>query len=179
LVTVGDLYDDAVTMLSAWPDNDPVSQRFLDLLASSPEAVRAEHPGAHLTASALIVHPDLERVLLCLHGRMNKWVQVGGHCEPGDASLLEAAMREAREESGLEDFLAHPVPIDLDIHQVNCRYGPSYHYDVRFALLAQPGQVERVSEESHALGWFAADSLPQPMASATDRLIPLAIKTFR
>lgn len=178
-MTVGDLYEDAVALISAWHHDDPVRGRFLDLLASSPEVMWAEHPGAHLTASAVIVHPDLERVLLCLHGRMNKWVQVGGHCEPGDGSLLEAAVREAREESGLADFAAHQHPIDLDIHQVNCRFGASLHYDVRFALLAQAGQVEQVSEESHALGWFTADSLPQPMASATEHLIPLALKAFR
>ncbi|GIH06206.1 NUDIX hydrolase [Rhizocola hellebori] len=176
---MGDLYDDAVAQLSAWRADDPVRQRFLDLLASSPEVMWAGYPEAHVTASAMIVHPDLERVLLCLHGRMNKWVQVGGHCEPGDNSLLEAAMREAREESGLQDFLAQPVPIDLDIHQVNCRHGASYHYDVRFALLAQAGQVEQVSDESHELGWFAADSLPTPMAHATEHLVPLALKAFR
>jgi 8-oxo-dGTP pyrophosphatase MutT (NUDIX family) len=178
-VTVGDLYEDAVAVISAWHSDDPVRGRFLDLLNSSPEVVRAEHPGAHLTASAMIVHPDLERVLLCLHGRMNRWVQLGGHCEPGDASLLGAAMREAREESGLDGFVARQLPIDLDIHQVNCRFGASLHYDVRFALLAQEGQVEQVSEESHALGWFTADSLPQPMAHATEHLIPLALKAFR
>jgi 8-oxo-dGTP pyrophosphatase MutT (NUDIX family) len=127
----------------------------------------------------MIVHPDLERVLLVLHGRMNRWVQVGGHCEPEDTSLLEVALREAREESGLQDFVAHPLPIDLDVHEVNCRFGASYHFDVRFALLAQAGQVEQVSDESHALGWFAAGSLPTPMANATEHLIPLALKTFR
>ncbi len=176
---MGDLYDDAVALVSARPADDPFRQRFLDLLATSRDVVRAEHPGAHLTASAVIVHPDLERVLLCLHGRMNRWVQVGGHCEPGDGSLLEAAVREAREESGLADFEAHPVPIDLDIHPVTCRYGASLHYDVRFALLATAGQVEQVSDESHALGWFTPDALPEPMASATAHLVPLALKTFR
>lgn len=168
-----------MAVLSAWPANDPVRQRFLDLLASSRDVVNAEHPGSHLTASAMIVHPDLERVLLVLHGRMNRWVQVGGHCEPEDTSLLEAAMREAREESGLQDFLAHPVPIDLDVHEVNCRFGASYHFDVRYALLARPGQVEQVSDESQALGWFTADALPAPMAHATQHLIPLALKAFR
>lgn len=176
---MGDLYDDAVQVLTACPSTDPMRQRFLDLLASSREVANADHPGAHLTASAVIVHPDRERVLLCLHGRINKWVQLGGHCEPQDATLLDAALREAREESGLVDLVAHPIPIDLDVHAVNCRYGPSLHYDVRFGVLAAPGSVEQVSDESHELGWFTAYALPTPMASATERLIPLALSVFR
>lgn len=146
-------------------------QRFLDLLAGYPEH-------GHLTASAMIVHPDLSRVLLCLHGRINKWVQVGGHTEPGDKSLLEAALREANEESGLDDLLAHPTPIDLDIHPVHCRFGESLHYDVRFAVLAASDQFT-VSDESQALGWYSADDLPNPLANATAKLVPLALKAFR
>ncbi|WP_020521967.1 NUDIX hydrolase [Catelliglobosispora koreensis] len=173
------LHDDAAQVIAAWPQSDPVRERFLDLLESSQDAIWASHPYAHLTASALIVHPGLEKVLLCLHGRANKWMQLGGHCEPGDSTLAEAALREAREESGLADLVVHPVPIDLDIHAVNCRHGGQFHFDVRFAILATGNTDEQLSEESHALGWFAPGSLPEPMAHATERLIPLALKVFR
>jgi 8-oxo-dGTP pyrophosphatase MutT (NUDIX family) len=168
---VGDLIDDAFALITAWPTEDPMRRRFLDLLAGYPD-------NGHLTASALIVHPDLRRVLLCLHRRLNKWVQVGGHPEPQDKSLLEAALREAREESGLEDLLAHPVPIDLDVHPIHCRYGESLHYDVRFAVLAG-SESFKVSHESDALGWFEPAALPSPLASATEKLVPLALKAFR
>jgi 8-oxo-dGTP pyrophosphatase MutT (NUDIX family) len=163
--------DDAFTVLNAWPETDPMRQRFLDLLAGHPA-------NGHLTASALIVHPDRERVLLCLHGRIGKWVQVGGHCEPSDRTLLEAALREAHEESGLDDLQARPVPIDLDVHPVHCRYGDSLHYDVRYALLAGSGDYH-LSDESHALGWFQPDALPSPLANSTERLVPLALKAFQ
>ena len=100
-----------------------------------------DHPGAHITASALVVNAGLDRVLLCLHGRMQRWVQLGGHCEPEDATVAGAALREATEESGIVGLRIHPVPIDLDVHPVPCRYGPSLHYDVRFAALAPAGAV--------------------------------------
>jgi 8-oxo-dGTP pyrophosphatase MutT (NUDIX family) len=170
---------DATQLLVGWrapsPDQEAIRLRFVDLLAAEPGAARNDNPGAHLTASALIVNASRDRVLLCLHGRFNFWVQVGGHCEPGDATLADVALREAREESGLDGLVLLPEPIDLDVHAVHCAAGQSLHYDVRFAMLAPPGAMESVSAESHALGWFAPDALPHPLAGSVDRLVAPAI----
>lgn len=176
------LYDSAVQTLTDWrppsPDQAQTRQRFVDLLIASPAAVHADHPSAHLTASVLVVDVDA-RVLLCLHGRMHRWVQLGGHLEPGDQSLAAAGLREATEESGIADLIIDPVPIQLDIHPVNCRYGPAHHFDVRFAAIAPAGAVEQVSDESAALGWFEPDALPQPLADATQVLIEPALTAAR
>ena len=173
------LHTDATRLLGAWRAPSAAQEatrlRFLELLAAEPGAARSDNPGAHLTASALIVNADRDRVLLCLHGRFNFWVQVGGHCEPEDASLAETALREAREESGLDDLALLPEPIDLDVHPVHCAAGQSLHYDVRFAALAPPGAVARISAESHALGWFEPGAWPQPLAGSVDRLVEPAI----
>jgi 8-oxo-dGTP pyrophosphatase MutT (NUDIX family) len=178
------LHRDAVITTTAWiPSDDAgreVKQRFLDLLADQPSAVRADNPGAHITASAVVVAADLDRILLCLHRRIGRWVQLGGHCETVDTSVADAARREAWEESGIDGLtLVDPMPIDLDIHQVHCRYGASLHYDIRFALLAPPGAVATVSAESRELDWFTPDALPTPLASATDRLVRPAIAAAR
>ncbi len=177
------LHTDAVRVLTDWnpPDAEQAElrARFLDLLRAEPGAVRAEHPGAHVTASVLVVDADSDHVLLCLHGRMHRWVQLGGHLEPEDASLVAAGLREATEESGITGLLMHPVPIHLDVHPVNCRYGPADHYDIRFAAIAPAGAVEQVSEESTALAWFAPDALPQPLASATEPLVAPALAIAR
>jgi 8-oxo-dGTP pyrophosphatase MutT (NUDIX family) len=173
------IHRDAVAAATGWvPVDDTgrqVRQRFLDLLADQPGATLADNPGAHITASAVVVSAGLDTVLLCLHRRLHKWVQLGGHCELVDATVSDAALREAREESGIDGLVLNPVPIDLDIHPVHCRHGASLHYDIRFALLAPPDAVATVSPESHRLGWFAPGALPQPLASATERLVAPAI----
>jgi 8-oxo-dGTP pyrophosphatase MutT (NUDIX family) len=173
------LPDDVVRVLDGWsaPDaeQEALRVRFLSLMNERPGAVSREHAGMHITASTLVVDADAQRVLLCLHGRVRRWLQVGGHLEPEDPTLAAAALREATEETGIHGLRLDPTPIHLDIHRVNCRSGPSDHYDVRFAAIAPPGAVEQVSDESEALGWFAPGALPSPMGHATEVLIAPAL----
>jgi 8-oxo-dGTP pyrophosphatase MutT (NUDIX family) len=167
------LHRDAVQVLSGWSatsdEADLGRRRTLDLLGAGPIAVTRAYRAGHVTASTLIVGPD-GRILLCLHGRMNMWMQLGGHCEDGDATLAAAALREATEESGIAGLMLDPDPIDVDIHPVRCRASDrdpaaaTHHYDVRFLAVAPAGSREQVSEESQALGWFAPDALPTPLA---------------
>jgi 8-oxo-dGTP pyrophosphatase MutT (NUDIX family) len=114
----------------------------------------------HLTASALIVDASFERALLTHHKKLNRWLQLGGHCD-GDANLAAAALREAFEESGIDGLAVLPAPIDLDIHPIPARAGEPehFHYDTRFLVVAPRGAREVVSDESHALRWFTPREL--------------------
>jgi 8-oxo-dGTP pyrophosphatase MutT (NUDIX family) len=167
------MFDDAVATLSRWEATseaaDLARKRTLELLGAGPVALTRAHRAGHVTASALIVD-ERRRVLLCLHGRLGLWMQVGGHCEAGDGTLAAAALREATEESGIAGLRLDPVPIDVDIHPVRCAPAdgepaePSVHFDVRFLAVCPAGAVEQISDESADLAWFTADALPTPLA---------------
>ena len=160
-------------MLTGWTPTGPAAararDRTLDLLAAGPAAMtRATAPGTSPPARWSL-DPTGGRVLLCLHGKFRKWVQLGGHCEPGDRTLAGAALREATEESGIAGLTVDPVPIDVDIHPVRCQ-GGSLHYDVRFAVFAPAGAVERVSDGVRGAGLVPAG----PAARAAGRRRPPA-----
>ena len=66
-------------------------------------------PG-HITASALVLDHTGTETLLTLHPRLGRWVQLGGHCEDGDADIAAAALREAGEESGIDGLTIGAMP---------------------------------------------------------------------
>ncbi|HEX4356232.1 MAG TPA: NUDIX hydrolase [Pseudonocardia sp.] len=145
----------------AVPGQAALREAFLGFLAARPDAcLRSCEPG-HLTASTLLLDHEGARVLLTLHPRVGRWIQLGGHCEPGDGSLAEAALREAREESGIDGVSLEPGPLHLDVHPITCSLGlPTRHFDVRFLARAPQGAIERISAESDDLRWWPLDRLP-------------------
>ena len=132
-------------------------RRCLAHLAAHSDGWSRESPVAHLTASALITDAGAERVLLAHHAKVGRWLQTGGHVEPGDADLAAAAHREAVEESGLP-VVVDPVPLLLSEHPAPCR-PHCVHLDVQFRAVAEV-TAPQVSAESTAVGWFAFDELP-------------------
>ncbi len=171
-----ELHADAVAQVAAMkpstPDESAIQQAFLGFLSARPDAMWRSCAPGHLTASTLVIDPSRRTVLLTLHPRVHMWTQLGGHCEAFDSSVLDAAMREAREESGIATLSFDPAPIGLDIHPIVCSLGvPTRHFDVRFLAIAHDGAEPVRSAESLDLQWFSWDSLPDGAASDLARSV--------
>ena len=165
------LHAAAVAALAGWRapsvEQEALRRDFLAHLAAHPDALSKQGPTAHLTASCVVLDPAGEQVLLTHHAKGDFWVQFGGHLEPGDADLAAGALREAREESGLDDVtLLTGDPVDLNRHALPSAFGRcTEHLDTLFVAVAPAGAVPRVSDESHDVAWWPVDALPADAVS--------------
>jgi 8-oxo-dGTP pyrophosphatase MutT (NUDIX family) len=165
------LHDDAVLVLKGYEGQDELRQVYLDHLASHPDGMWKACADGHITASALVIDPSRDRVLLTLHRKMRMWLQMGGHCEPEDGTLARAALREATEESGVDGLVLLPGgPVRLDRHHTPC----AWHLDVQYAALAPAGAVEAISDESLDLRWFPYEEVADVADESVVRLVEAA-----
>jgi 8-oxo-dGTP pyrophosphatase MutT (NUDIX family) len=175
---------DALRLLDSWPAPDAGQERLrTELLAHAQEhagAMWKQGPPAHLTASALVLNPCLDKVLLTLHAKAGLWLQFGGHFEPQDASVQAAATREAREESGIADLELHPELVHLDRHALLAAgFGRcAEHLDLRFAAVATDESSYAVSEESLDVAWWPVDALPGASGDEIRPLVRAARRLF-
>ena len=123
----------------------------------------------HVTASALIVHPPIGRVLLRWHQRQQAWLQVGGHGDPGESDALAIALREGAEETGLADLSPWP---DAQLRQVVIVDVPAgqgepahEHADLRFFMATGTPDAAKAENADAPLRWL---SLPEAYETTSE-----------
>jgi 8-oxo-dGTP pyrophosphatase MutT (NUDIX family) len=133
-------------------------RRTQDLAKTVSDPWRREIP-LHVTASALIVHPESDRVLLRWHQRQQAWLQVGGHGDPGESDPLAIAIREAAEETGLDDLIPWPDTRlrHLVIVGVPAGKGESAHEhaDLRYFMATETPEKARPENQNAPLRWLS------------------------
>lgn len=144
----------------SYPEELSLTRLFLELL-THPDAYSRTHLPGHITGSAFIISEDQSQTLLVHHGKLNRWLQPGGHAD-GDTDILAVALREANEETGLSNLTPISAGIyDLDIHPIPERkdFPAHNHYDVRFLVRASLADKLQVSHESHDVKWIPLTNL--------------------
>lgn len=155
-----------------WNEQESRDRAVLLRLLESGSALYGREDPAHWTASAWVVSPDRRQVLLAYHNLYGSWAWLGGHAD-GERDLLSVALREVREESGLEEI--RPVSRELysveiltvDGHEKRRQYVSSHlHLNVTFLLEADPAALIRCKpDENSRVGWFG---LEEAVAASTE-----------
>lgn len=141
-------------------------KQILSLLSSEQDLYTRDNPVAHLTASSWVVSPDRKQVLLIYHNLYRSWAWMGGHAD-GDRDLCRVALRETREESGLQDLtLVSPdifslESLTVDGHEKRGKFVSSHlHLNVTYLLEADPRQPIRVKpDENSGVAWFPVEEV--------------------
>lgn len=152
-----------------------------NLIEHYPDCYYRNHfnPG-HITGSGLLISADGDRVLMNHHQFLNIWICFGGHAD-GEQDVLNVALREVIEESGIEDV--EPVMddiFDVDVHAIpaNAKKNepPHKHFDIRYLFRVPNAANEdfKASSESNALRWCnynEARALADPKDLSMHRLL--------
>ena len=167
-----------------FPTEDDAAARVQALVEAHDDCLLRTCAPGHVTASAFVLDATRTQFLLTHHRKLDRWLQVGGHVD-GQADAHLAALREAREESGMSALTFLPldadpgVPLDVDVHPIPARGSePRHdHHDLRFLLVAEPAQDLVLSDESHALRWFPLAEFERVLSEPN--LVRLAGKAIR
>ena len=118
---------------------------------------------AHMTASAWVVNPGRTKVLMVYHNIYKSWSWLGGHAD-NEQDLLQVAVREVKEESGLarvrpvsEDIYSLEV-LTVDGHEKRGQYVPSHiHMNVTYLLGAMDHELRQKPDENSGVAWFTPE----------------------
>lgn len=127
----------------------------------------------HVTGSAIVVGP--RGVVLLRHKRLGLWLQPGGHVDSGETPW-EAALREAREETGLEvsfvevDDDGVPPLVHVDVHAGGRGHT---HLDLRYLVHGGSADPYPPEDESQEIGWF---DWPSAIERASDERLTTLLR---
>lgn len=164
---------DAIAAYEPWNEQEARDQTvILAFLDRYPDAFLRSNLLAHMTASAWVVNPRRDKVLMVYHRLYDSWSWTGGHAD-GETDLLAVALREVREETGVQKLL--PVSpeiyslevLTVDGHEKHGAYVPSHlHMNVTYLLEADESEDLRICEaENSGVRWFG---LEEALAASTE-----------
>lgn len=150
-----------VNYKTTYKEEEEYKQQIIDFLNNDEVFLGKGNKDGHITGSSWIVSRDRKKALLTYHRKLNKWLQLGGHTEENE-DIVEAALREAKEESGLSNIkcLSEKV-FDIDVHVIPERKDEKehFHYDIRFIFQADDEEILQISSESKDLKWVSLDQI--------------------
>lgn len=149
---------------SEFPEESRIKERMIAFIKKYDNCFERTLEVGHITASAWLLNKDQTKALLMLHSKFDKWLQLGGHCD-GNPNVLEVAIKEAQEESGIINI----KPVSQEIFDIDIHFIPEikkekthYHYDVRFLLQVTSDKKTIQNRESKELRWISQSKTDLP-----------------
>lgn len=130
------------------------------------EALFERHPAMHFSSSAMIFNPLMTKTLLIYHKLYDSWGWTGGHMD-GDTDFLKVAIKEAKEETGVESITyLDSKPISIEVLPVWFHYkkgkpiSSHLHLNASFILIADDTlPLNQNIEETNGVKWVSLDEI--------------------
>ena len=160
--------EDSIRQIENYPPFNEQEEKdkalILGWIRNNENAFSRENTVAHITASAWVVNKDRSKVLMVYHNIYNSWSWLGGHAD-GEKDLLKVAVREVKEEAGIQNV--HPVSeeifslesLTVDGHVKNGSYISSHlHFNVTYLLEADSEESVSIKpDENSGVSWFTPE----------------------
>ena len=123
---------------------------------------------AHFTSSGFIMNKALDKVLMIHHNIRNAWAWTGGHVD-GDTDFLHVAIKEAKEETGINSAIPLTKNIvSIDVlpvygHVRRNKYVSAHlHLSIAYVLIASEKETLIVKEDENTdVSWFTLDKFTE------------------
>ncbi|MBU3191865.1 NUDIX hydrolase [Clostridium bowmanii] len=161
------------------PNNEQEGQDkkiILDYIEEFPQNILSrENKFAHITSSGFIMNKAMDKVLMVHHNIRNTWAWTGGHVD-GDTDFLHVAVKEAKEETGINAVTALTKNIvSIDIlpvygHVRRNKYVSAHlHLSIAYILIASEKEVLIVKEDENSdVSWFSVDRFTEDFFDVRD-----------
>jgi 8-oxo-dGTP pyrophosphatase MutT (NUDIX family) len=143
---------------------ETAKQEIISFVLNNQQCFSRELTAGHITGSSWLLNAQEDAALLMHHRKLGRWLQLGGHCD-GESDVLAVALREAQEESGVNNIIPISKEIfDIDVHLIpeNSKEAAHYHYDIRYLLKVNSNENILLNDEANALLWVKKDGSNLP-----------------
>lgn len=157
--------------LKIYPEEKEKQQKFIEFLNRNDNSsiIDWNNFDGHIVASGFMYAKKDKKFLVLYHKDMKKYVYPGGHVDAKDKNIFEAAKREVKEETGLDNFQNinidndKLVPMDIDIHhvEINERLNLPRHYHFDFRYLFIIDNISKINQDEEELGDYKWVSLSE------------------
>ena len=138
----------------------------LDYINNFDDTLTRQNKYGHFTSSAFVLNKERTKILMVYHKIYNSWAWPGGHSD-GDSNLLNVAMKEAKEETGIKNVI--PIfkniysieIISVNGHEKSEKYISSHVYlNVTYLLEADENEKIHIKEdENSGVKWVPIDNV--------------------
>ncbi len=138
----------------------------LNFINKNDDVLYRKNEYAHITSSGLIFNKSLDKILMVHHNIYKTWSWTGGHAD-GEKDLLKVAIKEAKEETGLQEIeVLYDDIIAIDIlpvvpHIKKGKFVSAHlHFCISYALVADENSTIKAKlDENSGVKWIKIDEL--------------------